>query len=235
VGKLDRKRCLAKCFRCGGNNRTTVLASDHRMVSPGRWPADDAETPVRARSGLSGTPGGGARPGGHVEDQRQLRRHDGDGPLRPGRGRRIARGRAQPALTAAGTRGTPTPGSGPTPIRTSSSSSPRNPPAAASTQVRGAPASAPTSSRWWSVIAQNNADPKKVFAAGPSSGACMTQALLASYPDVFADSPPRRWSPCSSPSWVCCCAPGSARVAERRKTNAPHLLTGAPHLLTGFR
>ena len=36
------------------------------------------------------------------------------------------------------------------------------------------------------VIAQNNADPKKVFAAGPSSGACMTQALLASYPDVFA-------------------------------------------------
>jgi len=36
------------------------------------------------------------------------------------------------------------------------------------------------------VVAQNNADPKKVFAAGPSSGACMTQALLASYPDVFA-------------------------------------------------
>ena len=36
------------------------------------------------------------------------------------------------------------------------------------------------------VIAQNGADPKKVFAAGPSSGACMTQALLASYPDVFA-------------------------------------------------
>ena len=32
----------------------------------------------------------------------------------------------------------------------------------------------------------NNADPKKVYAAGPSSGACMTQALLASYPDVFA-------------------------------------------------
>src|SRR6188768_339470 len=31
-----------------------------------------------------------------------------------------------------------------------------------------------------------NADPKRVFAAGASSGACMTQALLASYPDVFA-------------------------------------------------
>ena len=31
-----------------------------------------------------------------------------------------------------------------------------------------------------------SADPKRVFAAGASSGACMTQALLASYPDVFA-------------------------------------------------
>ncbi len=36
------------------------------------------------------------------------------------------------------------------------------------------------------VVMQKNADPKKVYAAGPSSGACMTQALLASYPDVFA-------------------------------------------------
>ena len=36
------------------------------------------------------------------------------------------------------------------------------------------------------VVTMNNADPKKVFAAGPSSGACMTHALLASYPDVFA-------------------------------------------------
>jgi poly(hydroxyalkanoate) depolymerase family esterase len=36
------------------------------------------------------------------------------------------------------------------------------------------------------VITQNNADPRKVYAAGLSSGACMTQAMLASYPDVFA-------------------------------------------------
>jgi len=36
------------------------------------------------------------------------------------------------------------------------------------------------------VVSKNNADPKKVFAAGASSGACMTQALLAAYPDVFA-------------------------------------------------
>ena len=89
-------------------------------------------------------------------------------------------------IIAAGTRGTPTAGSRATPTRTSSSSSPRN-----RRQLfrRGAgrPASAPTSSRWWSTWSRmNNADPKKVFAAGPSSGACMTQALLASYPDVFA-------------------------------------------------
>ncbi|HOU91879.1 MAG TPA: PHB depolymerase family esterase, partial [Polyangiaceae bacterium] len=36
------------------------------------------------------------------------------------------------------------------------------------------------------VIDNNNADPDRVFATGASSGACMTNALLASYPDVFA-------------------------------------------------
>src|SRR5512133_2232847 len=36
------------------------------------------------------------------------------------------------------------------------------------------------------VISKNNADKTKVFAAGASSGACMTNSLLASYPDVFA-------------------------------------------------
>lgn len=36
------------------------------------------------------------------------------------------------------------------------------------------------------VVTQNKADTKRVFAAGASSGACMTQALLAAYPDVFA-------------------------------------------------
>lgn len=36
------------------------------------------------------------------------------------------------------------------------------------------------------VLTKNNADKAKVFAAGASSGACMTNALLASYPDVFA-------------------------------------------------
>jgi poly(hydroxyalkanoate) depolymerase family esterase len=36
------------------------------------------------------------------------------------------------------------------------------------------------------VVTKNHADPTRVFAAGASSGACMTQALLAAYPEVFA-------------------------------------------------
>jgi len=36
------------------------------------------------------------------------------------------------------------------------------------------------------VVTNNHADPTKVFAAGASSGACMTQALIAAYPEVFA-------------------------------------------------
>jgi poly(hydroxyalkanoate) depolymerase family esterase len=36
------------------------------------------------------------------------------------------------------------------------------------------------------VATQRNADRTRVFAAGASSGACMTNALLAAYPDVFA-------------------------------------------------
>lgn len=36
------------------------------------------------------------------------------------------------------------------------------------------------------VIDQKQADETRVFAAGASSGACMTQALLAAYPEVFA-------------------------------------------------
>ena len=36
------------------------------------------------------------------------------------------------------------------------------------------------------LITQKNADPTRVFAAGMSSGGCMTNTLLAVYPDVFA-------------------------------------------------
>ena len=34
------------------------------------------------------------------------------------------------------------------------------------------------------VITEHGGDPDRVFAAGASSGACMTQALLAAYPEV---------------------------------------------------
>jgi poly(hydroxyalkanoate) depolymerase family esterase len=36
------------------------------------------------------------------------------------------------------------------------------------------------------VVMEHGADPTRVFAVGASSGACMTQALLAAYPEVFA-------------------------------------------------
>jgi poly(hydroxyalkanoate) depolymerase family esterase len=36
------------------------------------------------------------------------------------------------------------------------------------------------------VIDQEGADPQRVFAAGASSGACMTNAMMAAYPDVFS-------------------------------------------------
>lgn len=35
------------------------------------------------------------------------------------------------------------------------------------------------------VVEQHDGDPTRVFAAGPSSGACMAHALLAAYPEVF--------------------------------------------------
>jgi acetylxylan esterase len=36
------------------------------------------------------------------------------------------------------------------------------------------------------VIENNSADPARIFAAGASSGGCMSEALIAAYPDVFA-------------------------------------------------
>ena len=36
------------------------------------------------------------------------------------------------------------------------------------------------------VILNNSVDETRVFAAGASSGGCMSEALLAAYPDVFA-------------------------------------------------
>ena len=57
------------------------------------------------------------------------------------------------------------------------------------------------------VIMQKNADPKRVFSVGASSGACMTQALLAAYPDIFAAGsslagvPAGAWQPGNNYGW----------------------------------
>lgn len=58
-------------------------------------------------------------------------------------------------------------------------------------------------------IEQHDADPRRVFAAGASSGACMTNALLAAYPDVFAAGsvlagvPAGAWTSGNSCNGVC--------------------------------
>jgi acetylxylan esterase len=67
------------------------------------------------------------------------------------------------------------------------------------------------------VIDKNKADKTRVFAAGASSGACMTQALLASYPDVFAGGsvlagvPAGAWTSGNSYGWT---TPDSRTAAE---------------------
>src|SRR5690606_16827675 len=58
-------------------------------------------------------------------------------------------------------------------------------------------------------LEQHNADARRVFAAGASSGACMTNALLAAYPDVFAAGsvlagvPAGAWTSGNSCNGVC--------------------------------
>jgi acetylxylan esterase len=67
------------------------------------------------------------------------------------------------------------------------------------------------------VATQNKADTKRVFAAGASSGACMTQALLAAYPDVFAAGsslagvPAGAWTGGNAYGWS---APASTTAAQ---------------------
>ena len=56
-------------------------------------------------------------------------------------------------------------------------------------------------------VRMHGADPTRVFAAGASSGACMTQALLATYPEVFAGGsvlagvPAGAWTGGNSYAW----------------------------------
>jgi MYXO-CTERM domain-containing protein len=69
-------------------------------------------------------------------------------------------------------------------------------------------------------IKQTNAAPTKVFAAGASSGACMTQTLLASYPEVFAAGsslagvPVGAWPPGTSCTGVCS-TPAPSKTAQQ--------------------
>jgi len=66
------------------------------------------------------------------------------------------------------------------------------------------------------VIAEHGADPARVFAAGASSGACMTNALMAAYPDVFsggsvlAGVPAGDWNKGNS-----CCGDNSTKTGEQ--------------------
>jgi len=66
------------------------------------------------------------------------------------------------------------------------------------------------------VIDEHSADPARVFAAGASSGACMTNALMAAYPDVFsggsvlAGVPAGDWNKGNS-----CCGDNSTKSGEQ--------------------
>lgn len=66
------------------------------------------------------------------------------------------------------------------------------------------------------VITEHGANAARVFAAGASSGACMTNALMASYPDVFsggsvlAGVPAGDWNKGNS-----CCGDNSTKTGEQ--------------------
>lgn len=67
------------------------------------------------------------------------------------------------------------------------------------------------------VITRHNADASRVFAAGASSGGCMTNALLAAYPDVFAGGsvlagvPAGAWTGGNNYGWM---TPANRTAAE---------------------
>jgi poly(hydroxyalkanoate) depolymerase family esterase len=86
------------------------------------------------------------------------------------------------------------------------------------------------------VIAQNNVDPKKVFAAGASSGACMTQALLASYPDVFAGGsslaavPAGAWTGGGAYGWSAPASTTAQQWGDKVRNADPGFAGGRPRL-----
>jgi acetylxylan esterase len=86
------------------------------------------------------------------------------------------------------------------------------------------------------VIAQNHADPKKVYASGASSGACMTQALLASYPDVFAGGsslagvPAGAWTGGGNYGWSVSASTTAQQWGDKVRNADPGFTGGRPRI-----
>ena len=86
------------------------------------------------------------------------------------------------------------------------------------------------------VVTMNNADPKKVFAAGPSSGACMTHALLASYPDVFAGGsslagvPAGAWTGGGAYGWSAPASTTAQQWGDKVRNADPGFAGGRPRI-----
>lgn len=85
------------------------------------------------------------------------------------------------------------------------------------------------------VVDKNHADATKVFAVGASSGACMTQALLAAYPEVFAGGsvlagvPAGAWTGGNAYGWTTPSRTAAAWGDLVRKAS-PDFMGSRPHI-----
>src|SRR6185503_12451391 len=86
------------------------------------------------------------------------------------------------------------------------------------------------------VAMNNNADRKKVYAAGPSSGACMAQALAASYPDVFAGGsslagvPAGAWTGGGAYGWSAPASTTAMQWGDKVRNADPGFTGGRPRI-----
>ena len=86
------------------------------------------------------------------------------------------------------------------------------------------------------VAMNNNADRKKVYAAGPSSGACMAQALAASYPDVFAGAsslagvPAGAWTGDGAYGWSAPASTTAMQWGDKVRNADPGFTGGRPRI-----
>lgn len=85
-------------------------------------------------------------------------------------------------------------------------------------------------------IENEDADASRVFAVGASSGACMTQALLAAYPDVFAAGsslagvPAGAWNGGNAYGWSTAGTSGGAAWGEKVRQAHPGYTGARPHV-----